>query len=240
MLLFAKNCFVSERFVSATVSVSGDKIVSVDLCDNPPAGCDYVFSDGYLVPGLIDVQINGASGVDFSNAESKEISLALAALSSIGTTSICPTVITSAVEGIRRQLELLDTIPGGDSKARNLGTHLEGPCLASSHRGAHDPKLLASPADISKSVDFSKVKIFTLAPELEGSSDLIAQATSAGALVSLGHSNATFSQAQTAVSSGARMVTHLFNGMRGLHHREPGLVGAALANPALSFGVIVD
>ena len=242
MKIFARNCFVAGAFVPALVEVEGSRIKSISTSNFANAeSADHVFETGFLIPGLIDLQINGLSGVDFSTADDQQIARALKTLSVSATTSICPTVISSPIEQIRAQLDVFENNDPELGSVRNLGVHLEGPYISSERRGAHAQANLRLPKDFeADDLDLTKVKILTLAPELPGANNLIAAARAAGAIVSLGHSNATSAETQQATLEGAQMCTHIFNGMREIHQREPGMAVAALVGNSLHFGIIAD
>jgi N-acetylglucosamine-6-phosphate deacetylase len=203
---------------------------------------DIAVEDGWIAPGLIDVQVNGAGGVDLTSASEPEAALEHVAtmLAQHGVTAFCPTVVSSPEHVIVERLRAYGptSIRGG---AACLGAHVEGPFINPKHRGVHDPANLreASKAEIQRWLTAGTPAIATLAPELPGGLDAVAQLARAGVLVSLGHSGADAEQAQRGLASGARMGTHLFNAMPPLHHRAPGLVGALLASQA-TLGLITD
>lgn len=157
-----------------------------------------------------------------------------------------PTVVTTSLENIQRSLQVFaEWIPQqSPNTAQVLGVHLEGPCLNFQKRGAHPPEyLLPLTVDYLKQIlgDYgSIVKIITLAPELDETGTTLRYLKDLGMTVSLGHSQATAIQAQAAFDQGATMVTHGFNAMPGLHHRESGLLGAALVHPQVHCGFIAD
>jgi len=125
-----------------------------------------------------------------------------------------------------------------------LGVHLEGPFLAPARRGAHNPAWLVPPAPAAVgellAAGAGVLRLVTLAPELDGGLAAVRQLAAAGTVVSVGHSDATAAQVAAAADAGARMVTHLYNAQRPLHHREPGVVGQALADARLTSGLIAD
>lgn len=243
MLLYADNVLLPEGIVAACVALEGGQITNIfriEPLDDVPAEARRL-GPGYLVPGLIDVQINGCFGVDFSLATFEEVKRALRKLPQTGTTGICPTVITSPVETMLRQISTISGLADGENQARNLGVHLEGPFLSREKRGAHNEALLALPANRNELVRvLEKIRILTLAPELDASKELIHKAVQAGCIVSLGHTMATEKEFGQAVAAGATMVTHLFNAQRPIHQREPGISVAALLSEAAFFGIIVD
>jgi N-acetylglucosamine-6-phosphate deacetylase len=215
----------------ATVAVADGHFVAAD---RPP---DLVLPSGVLAPGLIDLQVNGCFGVDFARDE--DWSSAVARLPETGVTSFLPTFITARIDelvaGLRR-------VPSGLPGARILGVHVEGPFLSEARKGAHDAALMCDPTPprIEALLEPRTMALITLAPERAGSLDAISRLSSAGVLVSVGHSDARADVVAAAAGAGARMVTHLFNAQRGIHHREPGVAGAALADERLACGLILD
>lgn len=201
--------------------------------------------------GGVDLQINGGLGLAFTDVETQHV----ASLQEIGqflwhqgVDAFLPTLVTTSVEKIQRSLSIFADFaasqPQEQATARILGVHLEGPFLNPQKRGAHPEEyLLPLTIDNVKRVlgDYAHVvKVMTLAPELDLTGEVIPYLRSLGITVSLGHSLATAAQAEEAFKLGASMVTHAFNAMPGLHHREPGLLGAALVHPNVYCGMIAD
>ena len=204
---------------------------------------DVDLPSGVLVPGLVDIQINGCFGVDFVAADRAGWALVGRRLPETGVTSFMPTFITAPVRDLVAALRRTATLPVQPG-ARVLGVHVEGPFLAADRHGAHDRAHLQDPTpaavDALLGAAPGLLRMHTLAPERAGGTAAVRRLADAGVLVSIGHSDATAAQAATAADAGARMVTHLFNAMRPLHHREPGLVGQALTDPRLTCGLIAD
>jgi len=222
------------------VVVEGERIVRIG--SGIPPGAEHVFPRGALVPGFIDLQVNGAAGVDLLDCDPAGVERVSAHLASTGTTGFLPTLITAPLERIAGALGVIRRArPAG---AAILGVHIEGPALSAERRGAHDAGLLRQPGDPDLRRLYESaapdLRLVTLAPELPGALELIAWLAARGVTVSLGHSNADYGRAAEALRQGARMATHLFNGMRSLHHREPGVVGAVLDDPHCICGVIAD
>jgi N-acetylglucosamine-6-phosphate deacetylase len=195
-----------------------------------------------VAPGLIDLQINGAFGRDFTgNPES--IWDVGAMLPRSGVTAFLPTIVSSPPDVARRALEVLAAgPPAGYVGATPLGLHFEGPMLAPSRRGAHDERYLQTPS-VDVITGWSRdagVRLVTLAPELPRADEVIRELVATGVVVSAGHSDASFEQAVEAFAIGVTSGTHLFNAMSGFHHREPGLSGALLMETAPPSGLIVD
>ena len=207
-------------------------------------GGDAVDVRGTTVPGFIDVQVNGVGLYDVRHGTAEAIDAMARSLAARGVTAWLPTVVSSD-EDVR--LEALDAIAEAKTSARGarvLGAHLEGPWLSPVRAGAHDPAKLAAPSPdaVERSVGRHEalVRIVTLAPEIEGGVEAIRALARRGVVASLGHTDATLDEALAGIDAGARMVTHLYNAMRPLHHRDPGVVTAALVDDRISCGLIAD
>lgn len=207
---------------------------------------DVVLPDGVLVPGLVDMQINGCFGVDFAAATSSDWSVVAARMPETGVTAFAPTFITAPVAelaaALRRLAEVRAAPPSG---SRVLGAHVEGPFLSEARCGAHNPAYLCDPTPdaVGTLIDAGPpgtLAVVTLAPERAHALEAITLLTDAGVMVSVGHSDATGAQVSAAAEAGARAVTHLFNAQRPLHHREPGVPGHSLVDDRLALGLIVD
>ncbi|RKP05425.1 n-acetylglucosamine-6-phosphate deacetylase [Thamnocephalis sphaerospora] len=194
---------------------------------------------GLLVtPGLIDVQINGAFGVDFSTdfeaMQAGGVVRAAQGLLRQGCTSFCPTLVSSAPDVYTQALPLLGPRKGNlENGAEVLGAHLEGPFIAHEKKGAHDPRVLQ--ASVSGIADIEKIygpivrggnaSIITVAPEIPGMYKCIEELDKRGIVVSMGHSMAQIAEAEEGLKHGAKFVTHMFNAMSSFHHRDPAIVG---------------
>lgn len=201
---------------------------------------------GLLVaPGFIDLQINGAYGIDLTSqlGDHPERLWRLAEhLASQGVTAFLPTVVSSPPEALDAARRALRQRPAGHLGAEPLGIHAEGPMLAPAKRGTHDPGYLRVP-DVSLVATWSRtdgVTLATVAPELPGAAEVIRDLVARGVIVSVGHTDASYEQVLAALDGGARAGTHLFNAMSGWTGREPGAAGALLTDPRATVGVIVD
>ena len=210
-----------------------------------------------IAPGYIDLHIHGSAGFEVmdDNAEALEVIERL--LSRHGVTSYFPTTVTAALDKTLRALERLayaieqrEKI-NADGNARDdavratpLGIHLEGPFISHARRGVHPPEYLLAPtlAAFEKfwQAARGRIRMMTIAPELEGAAEVIAEATRRGVCVSLGHSDADFTAAERGIASGARHATHTFNAMRPLDHRNPGILGSVLSDTRVSADIIAD
>ena len=198
-----------------------------------------IVTQGCIAPGFIDLQVNGAFGVDF--AAGGAVADVAARLPETGVTSFLPTIITSPFESYSKRVGDLREVGQEAAGAHVLGLHLEGPYLNPLRHGAHNPALLRAVDvdEIARWADSALVRIVTLAPELLGALDAVRQLSNRGIIVSAGHSNATFDEALASFQAGVAWGTHLFNAMSGLEHREPGLAGALLSSP-VPCGLIAD
>lgn len=230
---------------NAALVVGDGKVEGIAAPDDLPAGLPVVDADGStLAPGFVDLQVNGGGGVLFNDApDVRTIRTICAAHGRFGTTSLLPTLITDTRGATRAALEagaraVQEGVPGF------AGIHLEGPHLSVPRKGAHS-------ADLIRRMDDGDVELLlsmrpalpalmmTCAPE-SVTREQVARLSAAGIRISLGHSDCSHATAVSYAASGARLVTHLFNAMSPLGHREPGLVGAALDCGSLSAGLICD
>ena len=196
----------------------------------------------YILPGLVDLQVNGSHGIDVMNASPDALATLGRSLALEGVTAWMPTAVTATIE---KTTHVHESIASAFENSRRdnsadaaaiLGMHLEGPFISSLRLGAH-PRLNLEPRGeaFERVLAMDALRLITLAPELPGGLDAIRRLTARGVVVSIGHTNATFDEANAAIAAGARMFTHLFNAMRPLNHRDPGVVAAALApSPALA------
>jgi len=231
MKLGVAASLVDGLLVAGDVDVSDGRIVAVGVAS--PSG------RGIAVPGFVDLQVNGFGGVDFLDADVAGYRRAGEALLETGVTAYLPTLITSPEQQL---LEAMREVPIGEARPRILGMHLEGPFLSPNRLGTHEASSRRDPDPelLDRLLDAGPVRLMTLAPELPGADQLIDRLLERGVAVSLGHSDATAAQANAAFDRGARSITHLFNAMRPFLHRDPGIVGAALARDDIVVSVIVD
>ena len=192
--------------------------------------------------GLIDIQVNGAGGVDLTGSP-ESVWRVGEALAGFGVAAFVPTLVSASFDVVDRALAAAaGGPPAGYAGASVLGWHIEGPFINPVRAGAHHPSSLKAP-DRGAAREWSLangVRIVTLAPELDGALALVEDLVGRGVVVSAGHTDATQAEARAGFDAGIRMVTHLFNAMRPFDHREPGIVGAALVDERVSIGLIVD
>ncbi|HEY6077041.1 MAG TPA: amidohydrolase family protein, partial [Gaiella sp.] len=218
MRLGVEAALVDGRLLPGDVALDDGVVSAVGL---EPGG------SGIATPGFVDLQVNGFAGVDFLGADADGFAAAGEALLETGVTAYLPTLITSAEDDMIRALR---AIPIGGRGPRILGAHLEGPFLSPARLGTHSLGARRDPdvALLERLLAAGPVRLVTLAPELPGALELIDLLQARGVTVSLGHTDATAAEANAAFDRGVRTVTHIFNAMRPLAHRDPGVVGAAL------------
>jgi N-acetylglucosamine-6-phosphate deacetylase len=227
-----------------TLLLSGSRIEAlVDPGDSRCRGAAIVDIEGQLLlPGFVDVQVNGGGGVLFNDDPSPESIRAIgAAHRRFGTTGFMPTLISDDLQTIGRAIDAVQwALDGGMPGV--LGIHIEGPFLNSARRGVHDSRHLrlldAGLVSLLSRLRAGKT-VVTLAPEMT-TPEIIAKLTAAGVLVSAGHSEASYGETAAAIAHGLRGFTHLFNAMARLEPRDPGIVGAALYDENTWCGIIVD
>lgn len=220
------------------VRIDDGTIVSIEPASAPTARG--LGGPGFrIVPGLLDIQLNGAFGDDFSDPAA-DLGRVGRGLPRFGVTGYVPTIVTSPPAAYLPALANLGRGPDA-GEARSLGVHIEGPFISPRHPGTHDPALLRAPdvAEARTWLEAGDVKYVTLAPELPGALRLISFLADRGVRVSMGHTDATWAQAEAAVAAGATQATHLFNAMRPLRHRDPGIAGFVLATH-IAAGFIAD
>ncbi len=193
---------------------------------------------GALVPGFVDIHIHGGFGIDFMTSPASEIAVLLTRLVSCGYEGLLPTTVTATPPVIR---DFLNRLPDHEMI---LGFHLEGPFISDRFPGAQPPKAITSIPESASEwdaiLDDPRLRVVTLAPELPNALQLITRLMKRGVIVSMGHTNATFDEARHGYEFGAHHVTHMYNAMRPLHHREAGTVGYALSNDSLICELIYD
>jgi len=210
---------------------------------------------GILIsPGFIDIQLNGGFGIDFSDPKediAKGLKKVAKGILRNGTTSFCPTLVTSPAEFYHKILKEIKRTAGSNEGAEILGVHLEGPFISIDKKGAHDFNHIKKFTNAEKTIEdvygpaWRNMSMITLAPELQFSSEVIKHLSDNGITVSLGHSMGSLLQGEKAVCCGASCITHLFNAMLPFHHRDPGLIGLLASSNipcdrTIYYGIIAD
>jgi N-acetylglucosamine-6-phosphate deacetylase len=227
------------------VSITGGRITAVGS-GPPPGAPDLVLDAGFLLPGLIDLQLNGGYGTDLAAVDAAGWARLAGRLPETGATAFLATFTSAPVPELARALGSAGELVAAGPRpgARALGVHLEGPFLAAARAGAHRREWLVPPTAAAVgdllAAGGGVLRVVTLAPELPGGLPAVARLAAAGLVVSIGHSEASAAETAAAAGAGARMVTHLFNAQRRFHHREPGVAGQALTDHRLTCGLIAD
>jgi len=233
---------VDGNLVRGALVLDGGRIAEVRLGDVGALPAARI--DAELVsPGLVDLQVNGGFGLEVGGDASALRALA-ARLPSTGVTTFLPTAVSSGAADYRAVAAAFASARGA-AGARMPGLHLEGPLLAPARAGAHRPEAIgAAGATIDDVLDEllggGVLRLMTIAPERPGALALVHRLREAGVVVSLGHTDATFEQTVAGIDAGATLATHVWNAMSPLRHREPGAVGAALADDRITAMLIAD
>ncbi|MGH7408959.1 MAG: N-acetylglucosamine-6-phosphate deacetylase, partial [Candidatus Methylomirabilales bacterium] len=229
------------------VALAGDRIAAVGRgAPRRTSGRVRSLEGRLLLPGFVDLQVNGGGGFDFADPDPAHRAAAATFHLRHGTTTLLPTIITDTLSRLKSALRALaaDLAAAGRDLPRTPGIHLEGPFLNPRRVGAH-PREAIHPARLEAfeglwAAADGAIRLLTLAPEVPGALELTAAAAARGCLVAMGHTDATAEEATAGITAGIRHATHLFNAMAPLHHREPGAAGVALADRRVSVGLIPD
>jgi N-acetylglucosamine-6-phosphate deacetylase len=215
-----------------------------------PAGTPVVdFGDTIVAPGYFDIHMHGGAGLDVMRASASELPRLGQFLTKHGVTAYFPTTVAAPLDATCSALERLadvieSPVSGAPVQARPIGIHLEGPFLSHKRRGVHPPEYLVEPTvqifDRLWQAARGLVRMMTIAPEIPGALEVIAEASRRNVCVSIGHSDSELSMAQQAVKAGARHATHTFNAMRPLDHRAPGILGEVLSDDRITADLIAD
>lgn len=251
MKIKAAKVFLNGSFQSnQLLSIKKGYIQSIEAAQLSDS-YDFAFStDYYLIPGMIDLHIHGASGADVMDGNPASLSTIAQTLAAEGVTGFLATTMTESVDNIEAALlngknfQIAERADPCIKGSEMLGFHLEGPFLSHAYIGAQSANFLLKP-DIQllqKWQEYSgnQIKLITLAPELEHADALIKAAKALHITVSIGHTAATFAEAEQAIAQGASYATHLFNAMSGVHHRVPGAAAAILADDRITAELIAD
>lgn len=234
----------SRKLPGYTVVVEQGAIQAVLAARPQPGPADQVIdaSGFYVAPGMIDIHVHGADGCDTMDATPEALHRMARYFAAHGVTSYLPTTMTASAPAISAAIEAAINFQPPADGAVHLGLHLEGPCLNSHHKGAQPEMHLRAPQPEEYRAWFAsgRVRVVTVAPELEGSMEMIEAGTLAGVEFAVGHSDADFETVVQAADHGLRQATHVFNAMLGLHHRRPGTLGAVLTDDRIYAQLIAD
>lgn len=232
-----------KGLVKTDIAFEDGKIVAIGKLDDVEPIFD---TDGVVLPGFIDEHIHGAGGADAMDGTEQALQTISEYVAKEGTTGFLATTMTQSPENIGKALKNVKTVreKGEYKGAEVLGVHLEGPFISPKHVGAQPLEYVAKPApetfDKYNEISGGNIKVVTLAPEVEGGLDLVKHLAKIGVVASIGHTGAKFSDVEAAVAAGATNVTHTYNAQTPLHHREAGVVGAAMLIDELNCEMICD
>lgn len=230
------------------ISMEEGKIIAVGEKENifEPKETEIIDAgEGFIVPGFIDMHVHGGGGFDIMDGKYEAVQQVAAAHSRFGTTAFLPTTMTMGKDKIIESLKSVqEAFVKGTGAAEILGVHLEGPYINSERKGAQKKEDIKNPS-IEEFLEFNLasgdlIRLVTIAPEMPGAIELIHWLSEHKIIASVGHSNATYEQVQESIRAGLNHVTHTFNAMSGLNHRDPGAAGAALSSPELTVEMIAD
>lgn len=210
-----------------------------------PEGAEIIDYTGYhIAPGLVDTHIHGYAGADVMDNSVEGLHKISEGLLSTGVTSFLPTTLTSTFEQLEKVSATIATATNQVKGAKIQGIYFEGPYFTEEYKGAQNPSYMKNPRldefQAWQSAAKGLIKKIALAPERDGVTEFVSTLTKQGVTVALGHSNGTYAEAKQAVEAGASVWVHAYNGMRGLSHREPGMVGAVYHLPNTYAELICD
>lgn len=235
-MFYKADYFILEDAMLEDYCMEVEDGVIVGFSKNEPS--DYEYLGEIVAPGLVDTHIHGYAGKDIMNAEEGALDVISKGLLECGVTSFLPTTLTDSKERTDAALKRIAAEYKDVKGAKVRGIFLEGPFFTEKYKGAQNPNYMSDPKidylKEWKEISDGLVNKIAIAPERAGAEDFIKKANAMGVRVALGHSDASFDEAVAAVDAGANIFVHTFNGMSGLHHREPGMVGAAMATDAIS------
>jgi len=250
MLILNGNVFIDGRFEKKDIRIENGKFAEIaepgklgglergKVLSSGEAEDVLDATDKYIIPGLVDVHTHGRIGLDFSKITEEDLEQLLASYKACGVTSVLATTMTNEPAVVEESLRVIGEYikkqkdATCDSRAKLLGIHMEGPFLGKEKKGAHDETYLQKPDweqfEAWQKLSGGNIRLITIDPCLEGAEEFIPKCVASGVKVSLGHTACDYETAVKVQKLGADHVTHAFNAMNPLHHREPGLIGAAM------------
>ncbi|MGF2943118.1 N-acetylglucosamine-6-phosphate deacetylase [Enterococcus xiangfangensis] len=230
--IYADKFFLNSGVKNAGYLDVTDGIFGTYTKERPEAAEIINQSGKWIAPGLVDTHIHGYKNHDVMDNDAEGIKAMSEGLLSCGVTSFLPTTLTSSKERLKDVAATIGKVYQDVDGAKIQGIYFEGPFFTEEHKGAQNPSYFGDPSLDTfhewQEASGGLIKKIALAPERNGVKEFVKTVTDEGVVVSLGHSNATLEEAQEAVEAGASVFVHAYNGMRGLNHREPGMVGALL------------
>ena len=247
----AKTLYTPDLVPNGVVLVEDDRVLAAGSREaiEIPSGATEVKVAGCIAPGFIDIHNHGGGGRDVMEASAEAMEVICRLLASFGTTSFYPTTGSAATADILRSVEFLAdcverSASSGHGRTHPLGIHMEGPYLSPKRRGAHPEKFVVEPTlDAYRAFARAakgQLRIMTIAPEIGHATEVIEEMLGSGVQPSIGHTDATYEEADRAARLGARQATHMFNAMRPFRHRDPGVIAKVLSDPSIKAELIAD
>lgn len=240
---YAKTIVLEDTEVHDSYLKVVDGVVEAVLNEVPDGAEVIDYSEYIIAPGLVDTHIHGYKNYDVMDADPEGLEVMSSSLPSCGVTSWLPTTLTDSTENLNEACRVIAENYRSLSGAKVQGIFLEGPYFTEKYQGAQNPKYMSNPSkeQLDEWVELSQglVNKIAIAPERDGAVEFIKHAGDKDVGIALAHSDATFEEASAAIEAGAKIFIHLYNGMSGLHHRNPGMVGAALASKEAIFTEII-
>jgi N-acetylglucosamine-6-phosphate deacetylase len=254
--IYASRVLTPQDELNDTVIIVEDgRIVALGHRDQvtvPEGALDYVAAGMTVVPGFVDIHIHGAGGHDVMEGNARALDRITSTVARYGTTSIVATTVTAPIDDTCKSLQGIagyirkheQQEEAGRFGADVLGIHLEGPFISKAQRGVHPPESIAKPSietfgQLMEAAD-GLVRMITVAPEVAGGLELVTRASGAGLVVGMGHTDANYEQATSAVRAGVRHAVHTYNAMRPFTHRDPGVIAAVMTDPEITAEIIAD
>ncbi|MEG0273303.1 MAG: N-acetylglucosamine-6-phosphate deacetylase [Hydrogenoanaerobacterium sp.] len=237
--------YQNHSLQAGVLTVDGSKITALSA-DKAGTAAEEINLSGYRVlPGLIDTHMHGGNGFDTMDCEEKSINGMSEYLAGVGVTTFYPTTVTSSLERTLKAVTVVaDCKEKGVKGAKIGGIYLEGPYISAKFKGAHPEEYIVeiNLDDLSKMIKAARgnVKTVAIAPEKAGATEAVKFLKNQGVTTTLGHSDATYDETLAAIKAGARAGIHIYNAMRPLHHREPGILGATLVTDGFAAEMICD
>lgn len=243
MIIQSKRVFINKEFINAQLVIENGKIVKISEYNQETPNVD--FKNAKIIPGLIDIHCHGYQGMDSNYATKDGLTKWAYDLALEGCTSFLVTTSTAPEKNLLESFSLIaQTIDQKIPGANMLGIHVEGPQISFPFKGAHNPYLIQKPNieqfNRYQEAAQGKIKMICIAPECDTNHDLIRYCSGNNIRVAIGHSGASYNECVVAMNDGASSFTHTFNGMTGLHHREPGCVGASMSLDSMYSELICD
>lgn len=250
-IIHANIVMEDQMIENGFLQITNKKITAIDSMTNyvPQPSSEKIIDcqgQGFIIPGMIDIHVHGAVGHDFMDGKAESYSQIAKYLASEGVTSFLATTMSCPMAEIEQAIDALAIYKNSqpEAVAEMIGIHLEGPFINPSKKGAQPEEAILKPDAAQFNYLYEKsnqdIKLVTFAPEEDVNFDFLQTLVEKNVIASIGHSDADYEMTNRAIESGVTHATHLFNGMRGLHHRDPGVVGAVLMDERVSVEIIPD